>query len=181
MRKLLAKWIHSLCMLKVTGKSFYRYEGDDLSLTSIYIKIRKRRDSAKILASVMVEIGDDKKGVPIAAKIVFVRDRHSKKWLALLSTDTTLYSEGIVTNYKRLWDIDVLFKMAKSFLNLAKECQWRSYDALVAHAIIVCCRSHHVGHRQEDKSESPNAWNTVSRLFRRNFIKERLLKRWLFC
>jgi len=34
----------------------------------------------------------------------------------------------------------VFFKMAKSFLNLAKECQGRSYDALVAHATVVCCR-----------------------------------------
>ena len=30
--------------------------------------------------------------------------------------------------------------MAKSFLNLAKECQGRSYDALVAHSTVVCCR-----------------------------------------
>ena len=42
--------------------------------------------------------------------------------------------------YKRRWDIEVFFKMAKSFLNLAKECQGRSYDALVAHTNIVCCR-----------------------------------------
>jgi hypothetical protein len=34
----------------------------------------------------------------------------------------------------------VFFKMAKSFLNLAKECQGRSYDALVAYATVVCCR-----------------------------------------
>ena len=34
----------------------------------------------------------------------------------------------------------VFFKVAKSFLNLAKECQGRSYDALVAHATTVCCR-----------------------------------------
>jgi hypothetical protein len=30
--------------------------------------------------------------------------------------------------------------MAKSFLNLANECQGRSYDALIAHATVVCCR-----------------------------------------
>ena len=30
--------------------------------------------------------------------------------------------------------------MAKSFQNVAKECQGRSYDALVAHATMVCCR-----------------------------------------
>jgi hypothetical protein len=140
MRKLLAKGVHTLCMLKVTGKIFYRYQGKDLHLAAIYRKIRKRRGRAKILASVMVEIGEDDKGIPIPAKIVFVRDRRSKKWLALLSTDTALGNEEMITAYKRRWDIEVFFKMAKSFLNLAKECQGRSYDALVAHATVVCCR-----------------------------------------
>jgi hypothetical protein len=140
MRKLLAKGVHTLCMLKVTEKIFYRYRGEDLHLAAIYRKIRKRRGRAKILASIMVEIGEDDKGIPIPAKIVFVRDRRSKKWLALLSTDTALGNEEIITTYKRRWDIEVFFKMAKSFLNLAKEYQGRSYDALVAHATVVCCR-----------------------------------------
>ena len=140
MRKLLAKGMHTLCMLKVTEKIFYRYQGEDITLAAIYRKVRKRRGRAKILASVMVEIGEDDKGIPVPAKIVFVRDRRTKKWLALLSTDTALGNEEIVTAYKRRWDIEVFFKVAKSFLNLAKECQGRSYDALVAHATMVCCR-----------------------------------------
>jgi hypothetical protein len=140
MRKLLAKGVHTLCMLKVTEKIFYHYQGEDLHLAAIYRKIRKRRGRAKILASVMVEIGEDDKGIPVPAKIVFVRDRRTKKWLALLSTDTALDDAQIITTYKRRWDIEVFFKMAKSFLNLAKECQGRSYDALVAHATVVCCR-----------------------------------------
>jgi hypothetical protein len=140
MRKLLAKGVHTLCMLKVTEKIFYRYQGEDLHLAAIYRKIRKRCGRAKILASIMVGIGADDKGVPVSAKIVFVRDRRTQKWLALLSTDTSLGDEKIVTAYKRRWDIEVFFKMAKSFLNLAKECQGRSYDALVAHASVVCCR-----------------------------------------
>jgi hypothetical protein len=140
MRKLLAKGMHTLCMLKVTEKIFYRYQGEDLHLAAIYRKIRKRRGRAKILASIMVEIGEDDKGILIPAKIVFARDRRSKKWLALLSTDTALGNEEIITAYRHRWDIEVFFKMAKSFLNLAKECQGRSYDALVAHATVVCCR-----------------------------------------
>ena len=63
-----------------------------------------------------------------------------KSWLALLSTDTTLPNEEIIKLYKRRWDIEVFFKKAKSFLQLAKECQSRSYDAMVAHATLVCCR-----------------------------------------
>jgi len=140
MRNLLAKGMHTICMLKVTEKIFYRYQGEDLHLAAIYRKIRKRRGRAKILASIMVEIGKNDKGVPISAKIVFVRDRRTKKWLALLSTDTSLDDEQVIMTYKRRWDIEVFFKMAKSFLNLAKECQGRSYDALVAHATVVCCR-----------------------------------------
>ena len=139
-KKLLAKGVHTICMLKVTEKIFYRYQVEDLHLAAIYRKIRKRRGRAKILASVMVEIGENDQGIPVPAKIVFVRDRRSKKWLALLSTDIALGDEEIVTAYKRRWDIEVFFKMAKSFLNLAKECQGRSYYALVAHSTVVCCR-----------------------------------------
>ena len=139
-RTLLAKGMHTICMLKVTGKIFYRYQGEKLPLAAIYKKIIKRRGRAKILAAITVEIGTNDKGIPVPAKIVFVRDRRSKKWLALLSTDTCLRDEQIVMAYRRRWDIEVFFKMAKSFLNLARECQGRSYDALVAHTAVVCCR-----------------------------------------
>ena len=127
-------------MLKITKRIFYRYQGEDLHLAAIYRKIRKRRGRAKTLASIMVEIGKNDKGVPVPAKILFVRDRRTKKWLALLSINISLDDEQIIMTYKRRWDIEVFFKMAKSFLNLAKECQGRSYDALVAHATVVCCR-----------------------------------------
>ena len=140
MRNLLARGMHALCMLKVTEKIFYRYPGEELHLAAICRKIRKRPGRAKVLASVMVEIGEDENGVPVSAKIVFVRDRRSKKWIALLSTDISLTEEQIIMTYKRRWDIEVFFKVAKSFLNLARECQGRSYDALVAHATLVCCR-----------------------------------------
>lgn len=140
MRKLLAKGMHSICMLKVTKKIFYHYQEKDLHLAAIYRKVRKRCGRAKILASVTVKIGEDEQGIPIPAKIVFVRDRRTKEWLALLSTDMAMTDEDIVQIYKRRWDIEVFFKMAKSFLNLAKECQGRSYDALVAHTTTVCCR-----------------------------------------
>ena len=36
MRNLLAKGMHTLCMLKVTEKIFYRYQGEDLHLAAIY-------------------------------------------------------------------------------------------------------------------------------------------------
>jgi len=110
------------------------------NMKELYNNIRKRRGRAKVLAEVLVTIGQDEHGVPVPAKVVFVRDRKSKKWLALLSTDTTLIAEEIIKLYGLRWDIEVFFKMAKSFLSLAKEFQSRSFDALVAQATLVCCR-----------------------------------------
>jgi len=117
-RRLLAQGMHTICMLKVTEKIYYGYQGEKLHLTALYRKIRKRCGRAKILASILVEIGEDDKGSPVLAKIVFVRDRRTKKWLALLSTDMTLTDEEIVKTYKRRWDIEVFFKMIKRNLSM---------------------------------------------------------------
>ena len=139
-RRIKALGMHTICMLKDTRNVTYELQGWPLTLKELYKSVRKRCGRAKVLAEVVVTIGNDEQGVPVAAKIVFVRDRSSKKWLALLSTDTTLTAEEIIKLYGRRWDIEVFFKMAKSFLNLTKEFQSRSFDALVAHATLVCCR-----------------------------------------
>jgi hypothetical protein len=76
----------------------------------------------------------------VAAKLVFVRDRRKKDWLAMLSTDIDLSAEDIVRIYGKRWDIEVFFKMAKQHLNLAKEIQCRDFDALIAHTSIVFMR-----------------------------------------
>lgn len=88
-----------------------------------------------------MKLGQDSQATPIKAKIVFVKDKNrSRNWLALISTDITLSSEEIIRIYGKRWDIEVFFKMNKSFLNLAKEFQGRSYDSMVAHTTIVFTR-----------------------------------------
>lgn len=139
-RRIHSLGMHTICMLKDTGKVTYGLNGWPLTLKELYKEVRKRPGRAKVLAEVLVTIGQSDDGNPVAAKIVFVRDRSSKNWLALLSTDTTLTADEIVTLYGRRWDIEVFFKMSKSFLQLAKEFQSRSFDALVAQATLVCCR-----------------------------------------
>ena len=69
-------------------------------------------------------------------------------WASCLRENLTSssYGEGLETGResaqepRQSFTRQVFFKMAKSFLNLARECQGRSYDALVAHATVVCCR-----------------------------------------
>jgi len=126
-----------ICMLKAMKTITYGYQGFDLTLGDLYKSVRKRGGRAKILASALVELGTDDKGKPVMAKIVFVRNRSTRKWLALLSTDVNLSDEEIVKLYKRRWDIEVFFKIINSYPRLAKEFQSRGYDALVAHTTIV--------------------------------------------
>lgn len=133
--------LHVICMLKSMHRVYYTYEGQQYTLNQLYKQVRKKRGRAKILASVVVSIGTGDKGKDIPARIVFVRDRNrSKNWLALLSTNLDLPEEEVVRLYGKRWDIECFFKVAKSHLRLAKECQARHYDALVAHTTIVFTR-----------------------------------------
>ena len=59
-------------MVKKTPKMFFRYNGEDMSLTSIYNKNKKRRGRSRYLLSVMVDVVKD--GEIIPAKVVYVRN-----------------------------------------------------------------------------------------------------------
>jgi len=124
-----------ICMLKDMPNNLYLYQNVYLRLGEIYRRVRKRSGKAKILASVLVETKD---GLP--AKIVFVRNRQKRNWLAILSTDINLPDEEIIQIYGKRWDIEVFFKMAKHYLKLEKEVQLRDYDGLIGHATIVMLR-----------------------------------------
>jgi hypothetical protein len=131
----LAKHLKVIGMLKKSSRIYYGFNGLHLDIKAIYRRVRKRRGRAKILASVNVMLKEE-----VAAKLVFVRDRRKKDWLALLSTDTDLSDDDIVRIYGKRWDIEVFFKMAKQHLKLAKEIQCRDFDALIAHTTIVFMR-----------------------------------------
>lgn len=106
----LSKYIDVIGMVKKTPKIHYEYNdnGHRMDMKSIYRQLKKRHSRAKILASAVVIL---KGGLP--AKLVFVRDRRKKDWLALITTDLELSNEDIVRIYGKRWDIEVFFKMAK--------------------------------------------------------------------
>jgi hypothetical protein len=139
--KVLEQGMHVICMLKAMPKVYYVYNGQKLNLNALYKAVRKKRGKAKILSSVIVSLGTNEQGKEVQAKIVFVRDRNRKKnWLALLSTDVSLTEEEIIRIYGKRWDIEIFFKMTKSYLRLSKEFQGRSYDMMFAHTSIVFSR-----------------------------------------
>ena len=120
-----------------------------MDLKSIYRQLKKRRGRAKILADALVTL---KGGLP--ARLVFVRDRRKKDWLALISTNLKLSNEDIVRIYGKRWDIEVFFKMAKQHLKLAKEIQCCDYDALVAHTSIVFMRYMFLAYQNRIKTDN---------------------------
>ena len=126
-------------MVKKTPKMFFRYNGEDMSLITIYNKNKKRRGKSKYLLSVMVDVIKDNE--TLQAKVVYVRNRNKRKeYLCLISTDVSLDEEEIIRIYGKRWDTEVFFKVCKSYLNLSKECNSLSYDAMTAHTAVVFTR-----------------------------------------
>ena len=126
-------------MVKKTPKMFFRYHGEDISLASIYNRNKKRRGKSRYLLSVMVDVVKEDEIIP--AKVVYVRNRNKRKeYLCLISTDVTLDESEIIRIYGKRWNIEVFFKVCKSYLNLSRECNSLSYDAMTAHTAVVFTR-----------------------------------------
>lgn len=123
-------------MVKADNKR-YLVKGRRLTLQELYYEAVPVQGKNKgILRSIRTKLSP---GIPIT--IVFVRHRSNKKeWLAILCTDLTLPEEEIIRIYGIRWDIEVVFKCAKSLLRLQKEFQGRSYDLLISHTTIVFSR-----------------------------------------
>lgn len=124
-----------ICMLKDLPTLAYCHKNVFLRLNDLYRRVRKKPGRAAIIASVNVTL---KSGLP--ARIIFVRNRHKRGWLALLSTDVEMSAEEIVQTYGKRWDIEVFFKVSKQYLKLGKEMQMRDYDGLISHTTIVMIR-----------------------------------------
>jgi len=142
--KICALGLHVVARIKDTTKIKYLINGKQKTAKEIYRENRKRRGKSKYLLSVIVSLyttDENGKLITVPAKIVYVRNRQKRKeWIALLSTDTDLSEEEIIELYGKRWDIEVFFKICKSYLKLAKEFQQLSYDAITAHTAIVMLR-----------------------------------------
>ena len=141
-RAMKEKDLDVVARVKKTSKIHYRFQEKQLSCKEIFQQCCHRRGRSRYLLSVLVEIcGGDKQTNPIAAKLVFVRNRRNRAdYIVLLSTDTGLTEDEIIQLYGKRWDIEVFFKTCKSVLKLTKECRSLSYDAMCAQVAIVFMR-----------------------------------------
>lgn len=132
--------LNVVARLKKSPKIKYLLNGEKKTLSQIYSSVKKRRGKSKYLLSVVVKLYNSEDEM-IDARIVYVRDRNNKKnWIALISTDMSLTEEEVIQLYGKRWDIEVFFKICKSYLKLGSEFQGLSYDAITAHTAVVMIR-----------------------------------------
>ena len=133
-------------MVRITEMIHYGFNGKWRNIKDIYSRIDKNKDPLNpIIGSANINVRAKRNSSCdewIKARLIFVRNtnRKDKAWLAILCTDTKISNEEAVRIYGKRWDIEVFFKMCKSYLALGKESQGRSYDAQVATTSIVFLR-----------------------------------------
>mgnify|MGYP005851727933 CR=1 FL=1 len=132
--------LHVVARIRKSPKVKYLINGEKKTVSQIYGEAKKRRGKSKYLLSVPVVLYNNANEL-VDARIVYVRDRNNKKnWIALISTDLSLTEEQVIELYGKRWDIEVFFKICKSYLHLGREFQQLSYDAITAHTCVVMVR-----------------------------------------
>jgi hypothetical protein len=128
-----------IAMAKKSSKVYYKFDGSLMPLTEIFRISKKRPGRARYLLSVDVSV--EKDGITLPARIIYVRNRSNRKdYLAIITTDMTTDENEIIRIYGKRWDIEVFFKVCKSYLKLGGECRSLSYDAMTAHVAVVFTR-----------------------------------------
>ena len=83
----------------------------------------------------------EKDGKTIPAKVVYAHNMNKRnEYLCLISTNIEIDENEVIRIYENRWNIEVFFKVCKSYLRLAKEWRSLSYDAMTAHVTIVFTR-----------------------------------------
>jgi hypothetical protein len=149
--------LHTASRMKDTTKIRYFINGEKKTAKEIFKGNRKRRGKSRYLLSVIVSLCSSETGEMLPARLVYVRNRQKRNaWIALICTDTELTEEEITALYGKRWDIEVFFKVCKSYLRLTGEFHQLSYDALTAHAAIVMLR-YMILSLEKRKSEDPRS------------------------
>jgi hypothetical protein len=126
---------HGIGMLKASN-NLYRYKGKLYKLEALYALVKPFIPRENDFATLGVELRD---GTPFS--ITFVFDKRNKRdWLAIGTTDLSLSGQQVTSLYARRWNIEVFFKTVKSCLGFARECQSRSFDAIVCSVAVVFTR-----------------------------------------
>jgi hypothetical protein len=144
--------VHVICRLK-DSKVLYEYKGKRYRLSELYQKfkssLRKDFRTGLLLKRVTVKFtGSEEERVIVFAKgylepeddtLKGRKKEKEPKWVAFLSTDTSLHSSTIIKKYTKRWTIEVCFKECKQLLGLGKD-QSNDFNAQVFSSAISFLR-----------------------------------------
>jgi len=135
--------LHAICRLK-DNKVLYEYKGKAYRLSQLYQKVKsglkKDTRTGLLLKRVRAKLpGSDEEVVIVFSKgyhepeddaVKGKKKKKLPKWVAFLSTDTTLHASTIIKKYTKRWTIEVCFKESKQLLDLGKD-QSNNFNAQV--------------------------------------------------
>lgn len=133
-----------IARLKTNAKQYYEHDGKMINIKTLYAMSKKRRGKSAWKLSVRVNLLVKVKNKiieRIPVKLVYLPNRaNSKEWICLLSTDTEMDENEIIRQYGRRWNIEVMFKCSKQYLNFGKDFQAPSFEAQNAQIAIAFAR-----------------------------------------
>ena len=133
-----------IARLKTNAKQYYEHDGKMINIKTLYAMSKKRRGKSAWKLSVRVNLLVKEKNKiieRIPVKLVYLPNRaNSKEWICLLSTDTEMDENEIIRQYGRRWNIEVMFKCSKQYLNFGKDFQAPSFEAQNAQIAIAFAR-----------------------------------------
>ena len=126
------KELHVICRLK-DSKVLYEYKGNKYRLSALYQKVKKDLSKSKRTGLFLKKVKVTMSGDPII--IVFVKgynepeesavkgkkNKKEPKWVAFLSTNTSLQAATVIKKYTKRWTCEVFFKESKQLLSLGKD------------------------------------------------------------
>jgi len=110
--------LHVVSRVKDTTKIKYLVDGERKTAKEIFRDNKKRCGKSRYLLSVPITLYavDGKTEITTPARLVYVRSRNKRNdWIAIISTDMELSEEDVISTYGKRWDIDVCFKICKSY------------------------------------------------------------------
>ena len=133
-----------IARLKTNSKQYYEYNEKMINIKALYTMSRKRRGRSAWKLSVNVNLLVKEKNriiERIPVKLVYLPNRaNTKEWICLLSTDTEMDENEIIRQYGKRWNIEVMFKCSKQYLNFGKDFQAPSFEAQNAQIAIAFAR-----------------------------------------
>jgi len=155
------KELHVICRLK-DSKVLYEYKSQKYRLSDLYQKIKKDLRKSKRTGlllkrvNVTMSISDEPilivfaKGYsePEESTVKGKKKKKEPKWVAFLSTNTSLQSATVIKKYTKRWTCEVFFKESKQLLSLGKDAS-NSFRSQVCATTISFLRYAIIGYLNE--------------------------------